>query len=134
VASFVGAMNVIADVPVGPGGQVALGASPRALPALAGRDRVTLAIRLEDMAVAGPGAAASPDALVVEGAVEKVSFAGREAFYRLRLDSGAELAAHVHRPERRTLASPGARLALALPVARLHLFDPATGVRIDGAA
>jgi iron(III) transport system ATP-binding protein len=133
VASFVGAMNVIADLPVGAGGTLALGAAPRPVPALAGRDRVTLAIRLEDMTVAGPADAAS-DALALVGAVDKVTFAGREAFYRVRLDEGPQILAHVHRPERRLLEQAGARLRLILPLARLHLFDPATGRRIEAAS
>src|SRR5439155_438489 len=53
VASFVGAMNVIADLAVGAGGTLALGAARLPVPALAGRDRVTLAIRLEDMTLTG---------------------------------------------------------------------------------
>jgi iron(III) transport system ATP-binding protein len=133
VASFVGAMNVLADVPVGPNGALALGAAPRSVPWLSGRDRATLAIRLEDMTLTGPDTAARSDALLLEGTVDKVSFAGREAFYRVRLAGGTELSAHVHRPERDALAQPGARVAFALPLARLHAFDPATGRRIDAA-
>jgi hypothetical protein len=37
----------------------------------------------------------------------------------------------VHRPERRLLEQAGARLRLILPLARLHMFDPATGRRIE---
>src|SRR5258706_1623064 len=44
VAAFVGAMNVVEELPVGPGGALNLGASPRSMPVLAGRNRVTLAI------------------------------------------------------------------------------------------
>jgi iron(III) transport system ATP-binding protein len=134
VASFVGAMNVIADLPVGAGGTLALGAAPRPVPALAGRDRVTLAIRLEDMTLAGPADAAPSDALALVGAVDKVTFAGREAFYRVRLDDGPQILAHVHRPERGLLEEAGARLRLILPLARLHMFDPATGRRIEAAS
>src|SRR5258708_23938492 len=67
VASFVGAMNVIADLPVGSGGTLALGAAPQRLPALADRDRVTLAIRPEDMTLTGPGDDLPDDALVLDG-------------------------------------------------------------------
>ena len=131
VASFVGAMNVVADLPVGAGGALALGATPRIMPALAGRDRVTLAIRLEDMTLAGSDDAIPDDALALDGSLDKVSFAGREAFYRVRLDAGPLIQAHVHRPERRLLERTGARLRLLLPLARLHLFDPTTGQRIE---
>jgi hypothetical protein len=40
----------------------------------------------------------------------------------------------VHRPERRLLEQAGARLRLILPLARLHMFDPATGRRIEAAS
>ena len=133
VASFVGAMNLIPDLPVGAGGTLAFGAAPRPVPALAGRDRVTLAIRLEDMTLAGPADAAG-DALAFDGVVDKVTFAGREAFYRVRLDEGPQILVHVHRPERGLLNEAGARLRLILPLARLHWFDPATGHRIEAAS
>ena len=131
VAAFVGAMNVVEDLPVGTGGGLSLGASPRSMPVLAGRDRVTLAIRLEDMSLSAPGDFARDDVLALDGTVDKVSFAGREAFYRVRLDHGSMIQAHVHRPERRLLEQTGARLRLNLPIERLHLFDPATGLRIE---
>ena len=134
VASFVGAMNVIADLPVGSGGTLALGAARRAMPALAGRERVTLAIRLEDMTLTGPADDVPSDALALDGAVDKVSFAGREAFYRVRLDEGTQILAHVHRPERRLLEQSGARVRLILPLARVHLFDPVAGRRIEAAS
>jgi len=130
-ASFVGAMNVIADLPVGAGGALALGAAARPVSALAGRDRVTLAIRLEDMTLAKASDNVPSDALALDGAVDKVTFAGREAFYRVRLDEGPQILAHVHRPERRLLEKDGARVRLILPLAHMHLFDPATGRRIE---
>jgi ABC-type Fe3+/spermidine/putrescine transport system ATPase subunit len=131
VASFVGAMNVIADLLVGAEGALALGVASRPVPALAGRESVTLAIRLEDMTLAGASDEIPSDALALDGAVDKVTFAGREAFYRVRLDAGPQIQAHVHRPERRLLEQAGARLRLILPLARLHMFDPATGRRIE---
>ena len=131
VAAFVGSMNVVADVAVGAGGALALGETPRQLPALTGRDRVTLAIRLEDMTLAGPDESVPSDALALDGTVDKVSFAGREAFYRVRLDHGPLIQAHVHRPERHLLQQAGARVRLLLPIARLHMFDAVTGRRIE---
>jgi len=101
---------------------------------LAGRDRVTLAIRLEDMTLVGPATGVPSDALALDGVVDKVSFAGREAFYRVRLDAGPQIQAHVHRPERHLLERSGAQLRLILPLARLHMFDPATGRRIGDAS
>jgi iron(III) transport system ATP-binding protein len=134
VASFVGAMNVVADLPVGSGGVLALGTGSRPVQALCGLDRVTLAIRLEDMMLAGSTDEVPDDALALDGAVDKVTFAGREAFYRVRLHGGTQVLAHVHRPDRRLLEQAGARVRLVLPVAHLHLFDPATGRRIGGAS
>jgi TOBE domain len=74
------------------------------------------------------------DALVLDGAVDKVSFAGREAFYRVRLDAGSQMQVHVHRPQRHLMEQAGSRLRLLLPLARLHLFDSATGRRIEAAS
>src|SRR5438105_7884259 len=134
VASFVGAMNVIADLPVGAGGALALGLASRLAPVLAGRDCVTLAIRLEDMTLAAMNDDVPSDAVALDGAVDKVTFAGREAFYRVRLDEGPQVLAHVHRPERRLLEQSGARVRLILPLSHLHLFDPVTGRRIEPAS
>jgi iron(III) transport system ATP-binding protein len=134
VAAFVGAMNVIEDLPVAAGGLLAVGAASRPVSALAGRDRVTLAIRLEDMTLAPPADPVPSDALALDGAVDKVSFAGREAFYRVRLDAGSQVQVHVHRPERHLLQQAGVRLRLILPLARLHLFDPETERRIEAAS
>ncbi len=131
VAAFVGAMNVVADLPVGAGGALSLGTAPRLVPALAGLDRVTLAIRLEDMSLGDAASTVPDDAMALDGTVDKVSFAGREAFYRVQLDAGPQIQAHVHRPERRLLEQAGARLRLILPLARLHMFEPATGRRIE---
>jgi len=60
-----------------------------------------------------------------------VTFAGREAFYRVRLTEGPQVLAHVHRPERRLLEQTGARVRLILPLAHLHLFEPGTERRIE---
>jgi iron(III) transport system ATP-binding protein len=131
VASFVGAMNVIADLPVGAGGALSLDAASRPVPVLASHDRATLAIRLEDMTVAGMSDDVPDDALALDGVVDKVTFAGREAFYRVRLNAGPQILAHVHRPERRLLEQTGARVRLMLPLAHLHWFDPVTERRIE---
>ena len=129
VASFVGGMNVIPDVAIGPGGEVALGADPRRLAALAGRGRATLAIRPEDVIVTER--AADGPAIALAGIVTKVTFAGREAYYRVDDGAGRRLLAHVYRPHERPLAAVGERLALALPVARLHAFDADDESRIE---
>src|SRR5438132_4274625 len=134
VASFVGAMNVIADLPLGSGGTLALGAARRPMPELAGRDRVTLAIRLEDMTLAAVSDDVPSDALTLDGVVDKVTFAGREAFYRVRLEKGPQILAHVQRPERRLLQRTGARMRFMRALPHLHLFDPASGRRLGAAS
>jgi len=133
VASFVGAMNVIEGVALGDGGSLSLGIVPCRAPMLAGRRRVTIAVRPEDTRLAGADGDVAGNALVLEGVVDKVAFAGREAFYRVQLDEGAQVQAHVQRPEPRSLERPGARVRLNLPLARLHWFDPPTGTRIEAA-
>src|SRR5207237_7157633 len=106
-------------------------AASRPMAALTLRDRVTLAIRLEDMRLASTSDDVPDDALALDGAIDKVTFAGREAFYRVRLDAGPHVQAHVHRPERGLLERTGARVRLILPLAHVHWFDPATGSRIE---
>ena len=130
VASFVGSMNVFEHLPVGLGGEVTIGAAMRALPALMGRAEITLAMRPEDVILAGRGEEAG-DAISIEGAVDKVTYAGREAFYRLTGADGLQILAHVSRPDQGRLASVGERLFMALPLARLHAFDPADGRRVE---
>jgi ABC-type Fe3+/spermidine/putrescine transport system ATPase subunit len=129
VAAFVGAMNVIPDVAIGSEGQVALGAERPRLAALAGRGRVTLAIRPEDV-VLGRRPPDAP-AISLVGAVTKVTFAGREAYYRMDAGEKLEILAHVHRPHDRPLAAVGERLDLALPVGRMHAFGADDGRRIE---
>jgi iron(III) transport system ATP-binding protein len=128
VASFVGGMNVIPDVAVGPGGDVALGAGAERLPGLAGRGRATLAIRPEDVVVGNH--AADGRAISLTGVVTKVTFAGREAYYRVD-GGGVALVAHVYRPHERPLAAVGERVDLALPVGRLHAFAAEDERRIE---
>jgi iron(III) transport system ATP-binding protein len=130
VASFVGSMNVFERLPVGPGGEVAIGPARASLPALAGRAEITLAMRPEDVILSDRGDDAG-GAFALDGTVAKVTYAGREAFYRLTGTDGLRVLAQVSRPDERRLAAPGDRLRLALPLARLHAFDPADGARVE---
>jgi putative spermidine/putrescine transport system ATP-binding protein len=130
VASFVGSMNVFERLPVGRGGEVTIGAVTHALPGLAGRAEITLAMRPEDVILSGAGEDAG-EAIPLGGAVDKVTYAGREAFYRLTCADGVRILAHVSRPDQGRLAAVGERLAMALPLARLHAFDPADGRRVE---
>jgi iron(III) transport system ATP-binding protein len=127
VGSFVGAMNVLADRPVGADGAVTIGTTTVALPALAGRAHATLGLRPEDLDV---GESARDGAFNVDATIEKVTYAGSEAFYRMACADGSRLHAHVYRPDPDALHAVGARVVAALPVARLHAFDSGSGVRI----
>jgi iron(III) transport system ATP-binding protein len=130
VASFVGAMNVIPGLALGPGGAIGLGTPALALPTLSGRTNVTLSIRPEDVVLPGRQHAHGP-AIALEAVVQKVTYAGREAFYRLQGTGDLPLLAHVYRPDDGHLESVGTRLTIELPLARLHAFDAADGRRID---
>ncbi|MBM3573606.1 MAG: TOBE domain-containing protein, partial [Alphaproteobacteria bacterium] len=130
VASFIGAMNLFPDVAVDPGGTIALGSRPAPMPALAGRDRVALAIRPEDVVLDESGDRGGPG-LRLDGVVTKITFAGREAIYRVKCDDGLEVMAQIHRPNQRRLAEPGHALSLTLPLDQLHAFATATGQRIE---
>ncbi len=124
VAAFVGLMNMLPDLLP----SAAIGAD--ALPMLAGRDHVTLAIRPEDVVLSpeeqGPGAA-----IALEGIIEKTTFAGREALYRIRCGETLKVLAQIHRPDRKALERPGTVLRLLLPLDRLHAFDSSEGHRIE---
>jgi hypothetical protein len=89
-----------------------------------------VAVRPEDVMLADAGMSGA-DALFLDGTVEKVSFVGREALYRLRTTDGLVLTAHIHRPQRHLLENEGAVLRLRIPLDRLHLFEPETGQRIE---
>ncbi|MGQ0675180.1 MAG: ABC transporter ATP-binding protein [Rhodospirillales bacterium] len=127
VASFIGAMNVVPNVPVGPAGEIELGNGGQRVGALAGRAKVTLAIRPEDVALR----AAADRAIALGGGVDKVTYAGREAFYRIVCDGGLRVLANVYRPDLGGMESARARIEVAFPVSRLHFFDPVDGKRIE---
>ena len=130
VAAFVGSMNVFGPLPVGPGGEFTIDTVTASLPALAGRSEVTLAVRPEDVVVSRP-AQTPDDAIRIDGTVHKVTYAGREALYRLHSAGGLPIVAHVNRPDPGQLAVVGAQLAVEFPLARLHAFDPIDGTRIE---
>jgi iron(III) transport system ATP-binding protein len=130
VASFVGSMNVFASLDVGPDGAIRVGSSARTLAALRGRSKVTLAVRPEDV-VLSVAPHEAPDGISIDCTVDKVTYAGREAFYRLSGGGAPRILAHVYRPEPEPLANVGERLHVAFPLARLHAFDADDGRRIE---
>ncbi len=127
VGSFVGTMNVFARLAVAAGGAVTIGGSTHVLPMLAGRAEVSLGIRPEDVAM--PGAGAEP-AFAIDAVVDKVTYAGREAFCRLNVGDAEPVLAHLYRPDPVHLPAIGDRLRVGLPLTRLHAFDPRDGKRI----
>ena len=127
VGTFVGAMNVLPDLAPAADGTIAIGTTPARLAPLAGRARATLGIRPEDIEIAS---VPMGDAFNVVATVDKVTYAGSVAFYRLRADDGLRLHAHVYRPDPDALHAVGARVVTALPFNRLHAFDAASGERI----
>ena len=130
VGTFVGTMNVFGTVDVGPAGEATIGGAPCTLPALAGRRRVTLALRPEDVLLPGRSGGES-GALALDGTVVKVTYAGREAQYRWAGEGGLEVLVHVAHPDAGRLAAAGDRLRIGVPLSRLHAFDGSDGRRID---
>ncbi len=130
VAMFVGTMNVFDNVRVEPGGRFAIGPVTGALPALNGRSQVTLGIRPDDVVLPAFEGSAG-EAMAIDGSVDKVTYAGREAFYRVQTATGLRVLAHVARPDPERLAGIGEALRIEVPLARLHAFDPADGRRIE---
>ncbi len=132
VASFVGAMNLIADLPVAADGSVAVAGARLRVPGLAGRATATIGIRPEDVIL--DGADDGAPALAFDAQVERASFAGRELLLRLAAGDGTALAANSYRPDPAAIPAPGHRVRARLPLQRLHAFDPATGARIGTGA
>jgi len=130
VASFVGAMNVFRDIPVGPAGEVRLGSAAVTLPALAGRSRVTLSIRPEDVMLGGAAGDEGP-ALRLDAAIRKVTYAGRDALYRVEGTGFTPILVHVYRPDAARLAGVDTLTTIGLPVRCLHAFDDTDERRID---
>ena len=128
VGSFVGTMNVVANVAAEAAGTVTIGNSARVLPALAGQSGVTLGVRPEDVVIDAPPG--DPQSFVLDARVDKVTYAGREAFYRLQGPGDMKVLAHVYRPDPDRLREVGQQLVVALPLALLHAFD-ASGKRIE---
>ena len=60
-----------------------------------------------------------------------MTYAGRDAYYRLSGEGLPKILAHVYRPEPAPLIDVGGRLHAAFPLSRLHAFDGADGRRIE---
>jgi iron(III) transport system ATP-binding protein len=115
VAGFVGAMNLLDPLPEEIAGRIE---------ALCGRRPRVAAIRPEDVAL---DIADGPDegTFTIEGTVEKISFAGREALYFVTAADSATFRVQVHRPTAALLARTGQPIRLRLPYADLLPYDDA---------
>jgi iron(III) transport system ATP-binding protein len=124
VAGFVGAMNLLDPLPE----EVAARVESRC-----GRRPLVAAIRPEDVALdlGGPDGG---EAFGVEGTVEKISFAGREALHFVTTESGAKFQVQVHRPTAALLARTGQPIRLRLPYAALLPYDDAGRLVAETAA
>ncbi len=116
-AAFVGTMNFV------PGttqeGRVRIG--PYTLPFSApGGNGFDLAIRPENVVV-GHGGSGDGRAILLKGAVRKITFLGREAHYTLMTEAG-EIVAQVTDPTRDLLGVEGRTVDIALPYDKVVLF------------
>ena len=102
-------------------GDIALGEPPQATAWQPWRDReVVLGVRPEDLQPQDAGVAA------LSAQLEVLEPVGNEIFLNLRFGTQAL----VSRVAPRDLPEPGSRMAFALAVERLHLFDPGNGARV----
>ncbi len=131
VAGFIGspAMNVLDGTIDADGSTVTCGGArlllEDPLPGEAGRD-VRVGIRPEHLEAAAPGAPSTTAGLDVE--IEWVELLGADTVAHGRLADGQALS--LRRPGDRPVAA-GDRFHLTPAPAHLHLFDPATGRRIE---
>ena len=65
----------------------------------------------------------SGDDIIIEGVVDKISFAGPEALYFVSIAEGATLQVHVHRPTADLLGQTGQSVRLRLSEAELLPYD-----------
>ena len=113
VAAFIGAHPINLVAPEEGAGAL----TPRA-------ERAVLGLRPEHLAPAEAGA--------VEATLVGVEYLGAEALLTVRTERGAALRAVA--PGGWPPPPPGARIRLGFDPARAHLFDPASGARLEDAA
>ncbi len=88
-------------------------------------DELIIGLRPEDLVLAGEQVAA--DMATVRARLELVEPVGNEMFLNLRFADTALVA----RVPPQTMPAPGAELTFAYRPGRLHLFDPASELRLD---
>ncbi len=124
VATFVGtpAINLVdADLD---GGRVRAGRLSIALESAAAAGRAVLGVRPEDVRLVAPGAAEAD----FESIVRRVEIPGNESLVQI---DGPAAAPWVARAAADWAGAPDTRVGVRLDRARWHLFDAATGLRLD---
>jgi len=116
-ASFVGTMNFLPGHIQG--GQLKVGSHSVPFPHGVGTGSVEVAIRPENVLLAGPNA--EGEAISLKGEVRKVTFLGREAHYTLRTEAG-EIVAQVADPDRDFIEMEGRPVEVRLPLRKVVLF------------
>ncbi len=115
-ATFVGTMNLL------PGklesGRLQLGGQTVAYPTSASGS-VEVAVRPENVLLAGM--AYEGETIALKGAVQKVTFLGREAHYTLKTDAG-EIVAQVADPAQDFIEMEGRQVDVRLPLQKIVLF------------
>jgi iron(III) transport system ATP-binding protein len=113
VAGFVGAMNLLDPPPE----ELA-----QRIEAEHGRRPSIVGVRPEDV-VLETDDGAGRGGIALEGAVSKISFAGREAVYFVTTDGGTIFRVQVHRPTAALLGCTGRRVHLRVAEAHLLPYD-----------
>jgi ABC-type Fe3+/spermidine/putrescine transport system ATPase subunit len=116
-AAFVGTMNFLPGQVQG--GQLTVGSRRVPFPHAAETGRVEVAIRPENVLLAGPGH--EGEAIALRGEIRKVTFLGREAHYTLTTEAG-EIVAQVADPDRDFIAMEGRPVEVRLPLSKVVLF------------
>jgi iron(III) transport system ATP-binding protein len=122
VAGFVGAMNLLDPPPE----EVV-----RRVEARHGRRPRVVGIRPEDVIIEANHA--GDDGIRIDGTVDKVSFAGREAVYFVTTADGTAFQVQMHRPTAALLASTGRPVHLRLSEAHLLPYDDQERLIADAA-
>lgn len=118
-AAFVGTMNFL---PARMGaGNVVVGGQSVAYPQAEGSGEVEVAIRPENVLLAGGQSEAA--AITLKGEVRKVTFLGREAHYTLKTEVG-EIVAQVADPQHDFITMEGRMVDIRLPLSKITLFRP----------
>ena len=113
VAGFVGAMNLLDPPPE---------AVAERIEAMHGCRPDVVGIRPEDV-VLDVAEDAGGDDIIIEGVVDKISFAGPEALYFVSTAEGATLQVQVHHPTADLLGQTGQSVRLRLSAAELLPYD-----------